>query len=286
MSDLFDFKAPKRDYAVMGNPVVHSKSPLIHGMFAEQCGVVLSYEKIQVEIGGFDQAVSDFAAHGGAGLNITVPFKLDAWQLCQRNQNSLAPRATMAEAVNTLQFKDDGSVHGDNTDGAGIVMDLQQNSDCPLNGARILLIGAGGAARGVIAPILDCQPALLTIANRTAQKATLLAEHFARRGYSQVESSSMDRVEEQYDVVINATAASLSDALPEVGHRCIGPDTLAYDMMYGTTPTIFMKWAKDLGAKTAKDGLGMLVEQAAESFYLWHGQRPDTAAVISYIRKA
>jgi len=285
MTDLFDFKALKRDYAVMGNPVAHSKSPAIHEMFANQCDVSLTYGRIQVDTGGFEQAVSHFVAHGGAGLNITVPFKQDAWQMCQRTPNTLTPGAMLAEAVNTIGIDNDGVVHGENTDGIGITTDLQKNLQCILKNKRILIIGAGGAVRGVLAPLLDSQPRTLTIVNRTAAKATALAAHFNDNGYEGISACSLDRVEQNYDVVINGTAASLAGELPGVAPNCIGASTLAYDMMYGAEPTLFMKWAKDLGAGKTCDGLGMLVEQAAASFNFWHGKSPDTAPVISSLRK-
>jgi shikimate dehydrogenase len=239
-----------------------------------------------VDIGGFDQAVSHFAAHGGAGLNITLPFKQEAWQMCQRPLNTLTKRAMLAQAVNTMGFGGDGVIHGDNTDGVGLTRDLEINLNCSLTDKRILIIGAGGAVRGVLAALLECHPAMLTVANRTAQKATALASHFNGHGYDSINACSMDRVEQDYDVVINGTAASLSNELPGVAAGCVGPSTLAYDMMYGTEPTLFMKWALELRARQTSDGLGMLVEQAAAAFNVWHDRSPDTAPVISFLRKA
>ena len=285
MSDLFDFKAAKQDFAVIGNPVAHSKSPVIHQLFGQQCDIDLSYERIQVDVGGFDQAVSHFAAHGGAGLNVTVPFKLDAWELCQREPNKLSSRAVIAQAVNTLKFDDD-CVEGDNTDGIGIVRDLQINLDCPLQGKRILVVGAGGAVRGVLAPLLDTEPESIIIVNRTSHKATALCEHFKTLGYHNLSACSSDRLEQHFDVVINGTAASLGGQLPDIPGHSIGSNTLVYDMMYAAEPTLFMKWSLDNGARIASDGLGMLVEQAAESFLIWHDQKPSTAPVIEFLRKS
>lgn len=285
MSDLFDFKAPKNRYAVMGNPVAHSKSPVIHDLFARQCGVLMDYQRIQVDIGGFDQAVSHFAAHDGAGLNITVPFKVEAWNMCQRDPNSLTARAKLAEAVNTLKFCDDGSIQGDNTDGVGIARDIEQNLQLSLEQKRILIVGAGGAVRGVLGPLLECGPERLHVVNRTAEKAVTLARRFNQTGFDCITGGALDRITGQFDLIINGTAASLGGELPEIDPDCISSRTLAYDMMYGDEPTLFMKWALDKGAEKAADGLGMLVEQAAESFRIWHGLEPDTASVISFIKK-
>ena len=268
----------------MGNPVAHSRSPIIHEMFAEQCGISLVYGRIQVDVGGFEQAVSHFAAHEGAGLNITVPFKVDAWNLCRREPNRLSPRADIAEAVNTLKFDDLGKIEGDNTDGAGMVCDIEQNLGITLAQKKILIVGAGGAVRGVLGPLLESNPALLHIANRTAEKAVTLARRFLQLGFKQISGSALDRTSGPYDLIINGTAASLRGQLPDIDPRCVGDQTLAYDMMYGSEPTPFMKWARDQGARQVADGLGMLVEQAAESFRLWHQQEPDTAPVISYLR--
>ncbi|MGB5705329.1 MAG: shikimate dehydrogenase [Arenicellales bacterium] len=286
MSDLFDFKAPKNQYAVMGNPVAHSKSPVIHDLFARQCGVSMGYQRIQVDIGGFDQAVSHFAAHDGAGLNITVPFKVEAWKLCRRDPNSLTARAKLAEAVNTLKFYDEGSIQGDNTDGVGIARDIEHNLGLSLAHTRILVLGAGGAVRGVLGPLLECGPEQLHVVNRTAEKAVTLAHRFSQMGFDCISGGALDRISGQFDLIINGTAASLGGELPEIDAGCISSRTLAYDMMYSDEPTLFMKWALDKGADRAADGLGMLVEQAAESFRIWHGLEPDTAPVISYLKKS
>ncbi len=266
-------------YAVMGNPIAHSKSPRIHGLFAAQTGQDIDYSAILVERGAFAQAVADFAGRGGKGLNITVPFKEEAWQLAGRRSE----RAERAGAVNTLLLDPSGTHFGDNTDGVGLVRDLNSNHGIMLEGRRLLLLGAGGAARGVIEPLLQEQPALLVIANRTADRAVELARHFCTLG--RIEGCGLDGVAGQtFDLVINATAASLSGEVPAIDTGAITPQTACYDMMYGSEPTAFMNWASEAGARQVMDGLGMLVEQAAESFFIWRGVRPDTAPVIASLR--
>ncbi|MCY3769418.1 MAG: shikimate dehydrogenase [Gammaproteobacteria bacterium] len=282
MSDLFDFKTRPSGYAVMGNPVTHSKSPLIHHLFAQQTGIEIRYDRIQVDVGGFGQAVSHFSANGGAGLNITVPFKVEAWQLCQTEKSRISPRAQLAESVNTLQFNGDGTLFGDNTDGPGLVADLQNNLGFGIQDKSILLIGAGGAVRGVLGSLHECNPERIVIANRTADKAVRLSKRFDQR----VEGTGLHRVpNDEFDLVINGTAASLGGTLPGIDKKCLGADTAVYDMMYADQPTVFMKWGLSNGAAHAHDGLGMLVEQAAESFYVWHRKRPDSQPVIHAIRK-
>ena len=267
-------------YAVMGNPIAHSKSPQIHSLFAKQTGQSLSYEAILVSPGGFARAVADFQQAGGKGLNITVPFKEDAWRLA----TTRSMRAERAGAVNTLVLDDTGNHFGDNTDGAGLVRDLRQNHAVTLAGKRLLLVGAGGAARGVIEPLLDERPALLVIANRTADKAVRLARLFCELGHT--EGCGLDDLEGQgFDVIINATAASLSGEVPALPDSVVTATSDCYDMMYGDRPTAFMDWAARRGAARYMDGLGMLVEQAAESFYLWRKVRPDTAPVITALRQ-
>jgi shikimate dehydrogenase len=260
-------------YAVFGHPIAHSKSPQIHTAFARQTGQDMTYEAILAPLDGFAESVVAFIATGGRGANVTVPFKEAAFKLADR----LSPRAKRAGAVNTLTFDGDG-ILGDNTDGAGLVADLTRNLGCALAGKRILLLGAGGAARGVIEPLLDQQPAALVIANRTVSRAQELAEIFGRG----VTACGFDAADTPFDLVINATAASLAGDLPPLSPRVFTPDTLAYDMMYGRD-TPFLTFARTHGARTA-DGLGMLVEQAAEAFYLWRGVRPDTAPVIAGLR--
>ena len=260
----------------MGNPIRHSKSPQIHARFAEQCGIELEYTAIQVDPGGFVQAVGNFQANGGRGLNITVPFKGEAWRLAL----SLSARAQAAQAVNTLCFENDGRIHGDNTDGAGLMRDLQENLGYTIAGRRVLLLGAGGAARGILPPLLEGHPAEIIIANRTVARALALAN--ACRG--RVSASGFDHVSGRFDLVLNATAASLSGKVPPLPDELFTDGSLAYDLMYGDTPTAFMRWAARAGATRVSDGLGMLVEQAAESFSLWHGVRPETAVVIAAVR--
>ena len=265
-------------YAVMGNPIAHSKSPRIHTLFAEQTGEDLDYAAILVEPGAFPRAVADFQAAGGRGLNITVPFKEEAWSLAVRR----SARAERAGAVNTLVLDVSGTQYGDNTDGAGLVRDLTVNHGCLLAHRRVLLVGAGGAARGVIEPLLAEQPALLVNANRTPGKAVELARLFCDLG--RIEGCGLTDLEGQaFDVIINATAASLAGQVPSLPDAvCAG--SWCYDMMYASKPTAFMEWASARGAEQCLDGLGMLVEQAAESFYLWRGVRPETAPVIRELR--
>ena len=278
MADPFDFERPPR-YAVLGNPVAHSKSPRIHAQFAQQLGQRIEYTAIQVDPGGFAQAVAQFRANGGQGLNITVPFKLEARQLAGR----LSARAKLAGAVNTLRFEAGGALYGDNTDGVGLVRDITVNLGVALAGKNILLLGAGGAARGVLGPLLEQKPARLTIANRTVPKAKELAEIFATLG--EVEGVGFDALDgRRFDCVINATAASLHDEVPPLPNDLFAPGALAYDLMYGDAPTAFLRWAEAHGAHTLADGLGMLVEQAAESFFIWRGVRPDTAPAIAALR--
>jgi shikimate dehydrogenase len=260
-------------YAVFGHPIAHSKSPRIHAAFARQTGQDMTYEAILAPLDGFTASVATFIAAGGRGANVTVPFKEEAFELASR----LSPRAERAGAVNTLKFEPDG-ILGDNTDGAGLAADLTRNLHCALAGKRILLLGAGGAARGVIEPLLDQRPAALVIANRTVSRAQALAELFDRG----IRACGFDAVDAPFDLVINATAASLAGELPPLSPGIFTADTLAYDMMYGRD-TPFLAFARAEGAATA-DGLGMLVEQAAEAFFVWRGVRPDTAPVIAALR--
>ncbi len=262
-------------YAVFGHPIAHSKSPLIHAAFARQTGQDMTYEAILAPQNGFANSVAAFAASGGHGANVTVPFKEEAHALADR----LTARAQRAGAVNTLTFEPGGSL-GDNTDGAGLVTDLQDNLGVRIADARVLLLGAGGAARGVLGPLLDCAPAALLIANRTPARAETLAGLFG----DGVRGCSFDCIEGRFDLVVNATAASLAGELPPLPHALFAPGALAYDMMYGRD-TPFLAFARARGAATA-DGLGMLVEQAAEAFFVWRGVRPETAPVIAALRAA
>ena len=278
MADPFDFEKPAR-YAVMGNPVAHSKSPRIHALFAHQFRHHIEYTAIQVDTGGFAQAVEQFRANGGAGLNITVPFKQEAFRLADQ----LSERAKIAQAVNTLRFEPDGRLFGDNTDGAGLVHDLEKNLGVQLKDKRILVLGAGGAVRGVLQPLLHRHPALVVIANRTLSKARDLAGEFAH--YGKIEASGFKELKgKHFDIVINGTAASLKGEVPPLPDNLFTTRSLAYDMMYGDKSKPFLDWAAVHGAAQVVDGLGMLVEQAAESYLIWRGVRPETRSVIEKLR--
>ncbi len=280
MSDLFDFNKKPDEYGVMGNPIAHSKSPLIHAAFAKQTRQRMSYNAILVDLGGFPQAVGNFQATGGKGVNVTVPFKTDAWRLA----DEMTERAKLAGAVNTLVFRDNNVIFGDNTDGVGLLQDLQVNHGVELANKRILMLGAGGAARGVCLPLLEAKPSKLMIANRTVDRAIELAEMF--HSYGDVEGCSYEELTgKQFDVIINATSASLQGELPPLPDNLLADGSACYDMMYGNEPTAFLKWAKQRGCETLIDGLGMLVEQAAESFALWRGIRPETQPVIQQLRQ-
>ncbi len=281
MSSLFDFDAKPDPYAVMGNPISHSQSPLIHTEFASQTQQRLNYSAIQVDAGGFEQAVGNFRASGGKGLNITVPFKQEAWEFVDERSE----RAIQAGAVNTISFNDNGQSVGDNTDGVGLVRDLMENHAIELAGKRILILGAGGAVRGILGPMLAQQPSEIVIANRTAEKAVALANEFNRG--DQLQGCGFPSIDElPFDLIINGTAASLQGELPSIPATAISSGTCCYDMMYGKAPTLFMTWAAKHDAPKVLDGLGMLVEQAAESFFIWRAVRPDTREVIASVKAA
>lgn len=263
-------------YCVIGNPVAHSKSPEIHAAFARGCCIDLTYEKCLAPLDGFAGTVRGLLAQGYKGANVTVPFKLEAAQLC----DVLRPRAEAAGAVNTLLFID-GRIEGDNTDGAGLVADIVKNAGVPLQDKRVLLLGAGGAARGVLLPLLAEGPREIVIANRTVATAESLAERFAHAG--PVHACGFDAIDGAFDVVVNATAASLAAEVPPVPPHAFCTSTLALDMMYGKQPTVFMQFAATHGAQV-RDGLGMLVEQAAEAFYAWRGVRPATQGILRQLR--
>jgi shikimate dehydrogenase len=269
--------APQR-YAVFGHPVGHSRSPWIHARFAELTGQALRYEARDVPPGEFAAALAGFLAAGGKGLNITVPHKLDAYTAAER----LTPRARRAGAVNTLAAGPEGLL-GDNTDGAGLLRDLQANLGVAIAERKILLIGAGGAARGALPALLDAHPRAVVIANRSAGKATALAAEFAADGL--VSGAALEAIDGPFDLIINATSASLAGQVPDLPSGVLGQATWCYDMAYGPAPTSFMRWATMQGAASVADGTGMLVEQAAESFELWHGVRPPTAAVLVDLRR-
>lgn len=270
-------------YAVIGNPVAHSKSPLIHAAFARQTGESIEYGMLLAPRGGFAQTVAEFRAGGGKGLNVTVPFKFEAFALA----DELTARARAARAVNTLKFAD-GKVYGDNTDGAGLVRDIRDNHGCGIDGCRVLLMGAGGAAYGAGHPLAAQQPVSLTIANRTAAKADALAAALRTGGgypATAIVGGGYDALAGEFDIVINATAASLEDAVPPLPESVFARGALAYDMMYGREPTPFLRFAARCGVDRVADGLGMLIEQAAESFFVWRGVRPETGPVIAMLKR-
>ena len=268
-------------YCVMGNPVEHSKSPWIHARFAELTGQTLHYDKRLIPLDGFATAVSAFVAEGGRGCNITVPFKFEAAALATHTSE----RAMLALASNVLTFQD-GDILADNTDGAGLVNDIQRNAGVDLQGRRVLLIGAGGAAAGVLGPLILAQPAGITVANRTLRKASELVERHAALALLQTTeliAQDLQGLEADFDVVINATASSLSGAGVPVAASTLKPGALAYDMMYGPAAQGFLTWAREHGAMP-RDGLGMLVEQAAESFLIWRGVLPPSQPVLAELR--
>jgi shikimate dehydrogenase len=264
-------------YGIMGYPVAHSRSPVIHRLFALQTGQNLQYELLQVEPDRLASAIARFARSGGKGLNITVPHKRATVNLVDQ----LSERASSAGAVNTLVFQD-GEVFGDNTDGSGLMRDLTRNLKLDVRDAGILILGAGGATRGILGPLLAAQPARITIANRTMSKAEELADRFSSKG--KVAACRFREVPpDGYALVINATSAGLKGEMPPYPEAAISPDTFCYDLSYGLTPTPFSRWATSRGAARSVMGWGMLVEQAAESFHMWRGIRPDTAPVLRQI---
>lgn len=272
--------APADRYAVVGNPIQHSKSPFIHTQFARQTGQIICYEAILAPLNAFRATVDAFRQSGGKGMNITVPFKLEAYTLA----TNLTERAASAQAVNTFRFEKDGAILGDNTDGAGLVRDIETNLGVPLQNKRLLLLGAGGAAHGVILPLLQKQPAQLTIANRTVGKAQQLARQFA--DYGRIDTGHfLDFAGEHFDILIHATSAGLQNELPPLPAGIFTDVLLAYDMLYRPQLTPFLQSAQNGGARQVADGTGMLVEQAAESFLLWRGIRPETPAIIQQIRQ-
>lgn len=271
-------------YAVIGNPIAHSRSPQIHAMFSAQTGRPLRYERLLAPVDGFLPTVQAFRESGGLGLNVTVPFKLEAYALAEAH---LSERARLAGAVNTLSWRD-GAWHGCNTDGVGLVNDLLRLG-VALAGARVLLVGAGGAARGVLQPLAEAGCARIHIVNRTAARAAELAAAWraaAPLAATQVSAGALGQAAEPggWNVAINATASGLQDAAPDLPGGLYAPDALAYDMMYGARPTAFMRQAEADGAARCADGLGMLVGQAAASFQIWHGVRPDPGPVLLALR--
>jgi shikimate dehydrogenase len=267
-------------YALFGNPVKHSKSPAIHAMFAQQCAQHMVYRAVRVEPDGFARAASSFFEDGGSGLNVTVPFKREAFEFAHR----LSERAARAGAVNTLTRAPDGAIVGDNTDGIGLVRDLIAYLGWTVQGLRVLLLGAGGAARGVLELLLRERPREVLVVNRTAARAVQLAQEFGDIGPLQGGAYELIGVR-QFDLVINATSAGLSGAALELPGALLTERSCCYDMVYGAQPTPFMRWAAHHAAWAVADGLGMLVEQAAESFYIWRGARPQTRPVINQLRE-
>jgi shikimate dehydrogenase len=268
-------------YCVMGNPVEHSRSPWIHARFAELTGQTLQYTRRLIPLDGFAQGIAAFRAEGGKGCNITVPFKFEAAALASTE----SPRARLAQACNTLRFEDDG-IHADNTDGVGLVQDIVHNAGIPLAGRSVLLLGAGGAAAGVLGPLLQARPERITVANRTAAKAIALVHRhaaIAAQCGALLVASELQALDTAFDIVINATASSLGGDEVPVAPRVLASGALAYDMMYGPAAQSFMDWARTHGA-VPRDGLGMLVEQAAESFSIWRGVRPPSAQVLAELR--
>jgi shikimate dehydrogenase len=267
-------------YCVMGNPVEHSKSPWIHARFAQLMGHELSYEKRLVALDGFIEGIRAFRAEGGKGCNVTVPFKFEAAMLVAR----CSPRAALAQACNTLRFDDDG-IFGDNTDGVGLAGDIARNAGVDIAGRDVLLVGAGGGASGVLGPLIEGRPRRIVVANRTLAKAAALIERHAAHSSShgtELQATALE-VAGAFDVVINATATSMSGAAVPVPASVLKPGALACDMMYGPAAQGFLQWASDHGA-VARDGLGMLVEQAAEAFLVWRGVRPPSAQVLAELR--
>jgi shikimate dehydrogenase len=271
---------PPDQYGVIGHPVGHSLSPFIHGLFARETGQQMSYRPYDVRPEEFAAQVQAFFQHGGRGLNVTLPYKIAAVEVA----HDLTTRAAHAAAVNTLALGADGRVLGDNTDGAGLVRDLCDNLGVVVTNQRLLIIGAGGATRGVLAPLLGLEPTSVVIANRTPERAAALAAAFADLGVTQGVGFE-DVGAEPFDLVINATSASLSGEIPPLPAAAIGPDTVCYDLAYGRSANAFVEWARGRGCAQALQGWGMLVEQAAESFLVWRGIRPSTARVLAALRE-
>ncbi len=269
------------NYAVVGNPVSHSKSPLIHSLFAKQSDQKMNYRAIPVQESEFNSFVTGFFADGGEGLNVTVPFKGKAFSLAC----SCSPEANLAQAVNTLFLDKEGNICGTNTDGIGLTTDIKRNHGVEIRDRRVLILGAGGAVRGILAALINEQAASITVVNRTLPRAQLLMKQFA--DVAQLQALSYQELTRRanrgwrYDLIINGTSLGLHGEMPAISASLIAKDCCCYDMMYADADTVFVQWAKQQGAKLSVDGLGMLVEQAAAAFALWRGIRPDTAAVIA-----
>ena len=263
-------------YAVIGHPIAHSKSPIIHKLFAEQTGQEIEYEALDVAPDELQDRIREFLGDGGHGLNVTVPHKQDVVALL----DELTDRARLAGAVNTITQNEDGKLSGDNTDGVGLIADLQTNLGVTIKGSSILILGAGGATRGILPPLLEQKPASMIVANRTLEKAQQLVDDFSECG--SMSARGFDDLEDQsYDIIINATSAGLEGDMPPFPNSIISPETVCYDLSYSMRETPFVSWAKGLGCLHVYQGWGMLVEQAAESFTLWRGVRPNTQDVLS-----
>jgi shikimate dehydrogenase len=268
------------DYAVFGSPITHSKSPRIHTLFAQQTGQDLAYTAQEVSAENFIECANEFFNNAGKGLNCTVPLKELAWQYATQRTH----RAELSKAVNTLVLQQDGTILGDNTDGIGLVTDLMINNSIILTDKKLLILGAGGATRGIIAPLFEQGIASLIIANRTVDKAQLLANEFNQQG--NITGCGFEQLEnQQFDLIINATSASLTEQLPPLPDNLLANGGNCYDLAYGNKSTVFVRWGEAQNAQKSLDGLGMLVEQASEAFYLWRGVRPQTKAVIEQIRR-
>lgn len=279
MTSSFSLNPGRDNYAVMGNPVAHSRSPQIHHAFAARTGQDISYQAIRVDADGFPEALDRFQQQGGKGLNITLPFKGEAWLA----MDVKTPRAELAQAVNTVWFNRDGNRHGDTTDGPGLVTDLINNA-ISISNKRVLVLGAGGAVRSVLSSLFAEGPQRVVISNRTIERAEQLAALFPE--YVNLETRSFDLLPgEVFDLIINGTSASLSGLLPPLPDDILGEMACCYDMAYGAEDTVFIRWAREHGALKALDGLGMLVEQAAESFFIWRGVRPETKPVLEMLKK-
>lgn len=282
MSSQINLDSSISNYAVFGNPIYHSKSPQIHSLFAEQTGIALTYQAIEVPHEQFSDYVKSFADQNGKGLNVTVPFKEVAFSIC----NTLSDRAKLSGSVNTIWFDEQRSIYGDTTDGKGLLNDITVNHGINLINKSILILGAGGSVRAILEPLCEQKPGKIIIANRTVTKAKELATLFSNNTYIQACSyDNLREINQAFDLIINGTSLSLSGKLPNIPPTTINNSTSCYDLMYSNEDTVFMKWAKEQGALKVMDGLGMLVEQAAEAFLIWHGVMPETKAVIELLRK-
>lgn len=281
-----DNACPVNKYAVVGNPIQHSKSPIIHQAFAQQEGVEIEYQRMLSETSTFMSDVDRFHANGGMGLNVTLPFKVSAYEHCV----SCNDYANAAQAVNTISFNSQGEWLGANTDGIGLMRDLTDNQGVDLGARSILILGAGGSVRGILLPLLLQQPAKIVIANRSVDKAIALAEQFSAHGklsacgYDDLTAMTQAAEQQCFDVVINATSASLSQQLPPISDSIVDSKSFCYDLAYSDTATVFMQWAQQRGVYGCCDGIGMLIEQAAESYAIWRGIHPDTQPVFKLLR--